>query len=534
MNDFFCLSHYLLFNLLLCLSFLCCKMVFNTSIIQKNFTQTEQLHLIRRALIFLIFIFCIAPYLVKLLALSNSETLPFSYHLKQNAGAWLPTTTSLPTQVKITNQSFALPSVNLMLNAAIISGIFFAALRYALQLYKLWKLTKNSFAQKQIGRVCLIYNDNIAIPFCWSSLNKHYILLPTFLLQTPQQLRLALRHEAAHVRQGDTHWLHITALLKILCVFNPFIYLWRKWFHDLQEFACDETLITRHHTDRHAYAQCLLDFAKRYAHEPVVSTAAIAFCKKDYSILTRRVTMIFDYHFFKTKKLKLFFAYAASTFCMSTLAYAMTDNLNTNPISEQKLESIVRQSHLNVTITPEVVAELNRIITTPATKAAFKQSFHNMQEYKPYISEQLTKNGMPKELLALPLVESGYKPLPESANPVKAAGIWQFIPSTAKTFGLKINKKRDDRLNTQLSTQAAIAYLQALHGQFDDWKLAVIAYEVGEKNTDSLIKATGATDPWELIRLAKDIHIIPTKELTHFFASYEAAVILINNPVLLT
>lgn len=531
MVDLFDLWQYLLFNLILCISYLFCKTIFNTSLVQHHLTQVTQLHLARRFFIFFILIFLITPFITKHLQLLPSSTLPFSFSLKK-AGTWLKVSPALPVHVKPSNTSLALPSLHFALTLLFILSIALATFFHFRKLHELAQLTARGFIQKRIGRVQIIYNDCITIPFCWSTLTKHYILLPTFLLNEAQHLRMTLRHEAEHLRQGDTLWLHVMSFFKIICLFNPFIYLWCKWFHDLQEFACDEALIMRHRIDRKRYAQCLFDIAKKHALKP--TTIAVAFCKKDYSILTRRVNMIFDYHLFKTKKITLLIAYAACALSASTLAYAIADSPHSNPISDKKLESVVKQSHLNVNITPEVVTEVNRIVTNPEVKAAFKQAFHNMQTYKPYISEQLSKNGMPKELLALPLVESGYKPLPQSENPVNAAGIWQFIPSTAKSFGLVINKKRDDRLNTHLSTQAAIAYLQALYGQFNDWKLAVIAYEIGEKNTDSLVKATGANDPWELIRLAKDIHIIDTKELSHFFASYEAATILINNPVLLT
>jgi soluble lytic murein transglycosylase-like protein len=135
---------------------------------------------------------------------------------------------------------------------------------------------------------------------------------------------------------------------------------------------------------------------------------------------------------------------------------------------------------------------------------------------------------MPNELLAVPLVESGYKPLDQSKNPVLAAGIWQIVPTTAKLFGLIINTTRDDRLNTSLSTKAALAYLNATHTQFNNWRLAIIAYEIGEDTTKKLIKKVGSRDAWVLARST-----IAPKSLKKFLAMFDAELIIMYNPSLI-
>ena len=98
--------------------------------------------------------------------------------------------------------------------------------------------------------------------------------------------------------------------------------------------------------------------------------------------------------------------------------------------------------------------------------------------YLHYIVEQVEKRGMPTEIALLPVVESAFAP--KAASRAKASGLWQFIPSTGKNFGLTQNWWRDNRNDIVAATDAALAYLQRLHDQFGSWELALAAYNCGE------------------------------------------------------
>jgi membrane-bound lytic murein transglycosylase D len=95
-----------------------------------------------------------------------------------------------------------------------------------------------------------------------------------------------------------------------------------------------------------------------------------------------------------------------------------------------------------------------------------------------HIVEEIEKRGMPTELALLPFVESAFNP--QALSGAKASGIWQFIPSTGRSFALKQNVFRDDRRDVQASTRAALDYLSRLYGMFNDWHLALAAYNWGE------------------------------------------------------
>jgi peptidoglycan lytic transglycosylase D len=95
-----------------------------------------------------------------------------------------------------------------------------------------------------------------------------------------------------------------------------------------------------------------------------------------------------------------------------------------------------------------------------------------------YIVEEVEKRGMPMEVALLPMIESGYNP--GAYSRAHAAGIWQFIPSTGRRYGLQQDWWYDGRRDVLAATRAALDYLQKLQEQFDDWPLALAAYNWGE------------------------------------------------------
>ena len=97
-----------------------------------------------------------------------------------------------------------------------------------------------------------------------------------------------------------------------------------------------------------------------------------------------------------------------------------------------------------------------------------------------HIVEEVERRRMPAELALLPFIESAFNP--QAMSHARASGMWQFMPATGKDFDLRQNLFRDDRRDVLASTRAALDYLQRLHGLFDDWHLALAAYNWGQGN----------------------------------------------------
>ena len=100
------------------------------------------------------------------------------------------------------------------------------------------------------------------------------------------------------------------------------------------------------------------------------------------------------------------------------------------------------------------------------------------RRYLYYIVVEVEKRGMPLEVALLPMIESAYNPMAYSRS--RASGIWQFIPSTGKRYGMEQNWWFDERRDVVAATEGALDYLQALYADFGDWYLALAAYNWGE------------------------------------------------------
>ena len=119
-----------------------------------------------------------------------------------------------------------------------------------------------------------------------------------------------------------------------------------------------------------------------------------------------------------------------------------------------------------------------------------KRMVERSKLYLYYIVEEVEKRGMPTEIALLPMVESAFNPMAYSRS--HASGLWQFIPSTGKTFKLSQNWWADSRRDVVASTSAALDYLQALYELHGDWYLALASYNYGENGVARAIERNRA------------------------------------------
>ena len=109
--------------------------------------------------------------------------------------------------------------------------------------------------------------------------------------------------------------------------------------------------------------------------------------------------------------------------------------------------------------------------------------------YFPMIEEELIRAGLPIELRTLAVIESGLNPI--ATSKAGARGIWQFIPSTGKEFGLEINSLVDERCDPRLSTQAACRFFKLIFPMYNDWTLTLASYNTGPGNVNKAIVRAG-------------------------------------------
>ncbi len=141
--------------------------------------------------------------------------------------------------------------------------------------------------------------------------------------------------------------------------------------------------------------------------------------------------------------------------------------------------------------------------------------------YLPYIKRRLKEEGMPEALAYLPIIESAFRH--NALSRMRARGIWQFMRSTARKYGLRVDWWMDERLDPYKSTDAALRYLKDLYNMFGSWDLALAAYNAGEGRVLRALRRSGGEDFFDLKRYLK-------RETREYVPKFLALVLVINNP----
>ena len=128
----------------------------------------------------------------------------------------------------------------------------------------------------------------------------------------------------------------------------------------------------------------------------------------------------------------------------------------------------------------------------------FERAFARSGRYHDMMVSILKEEGVPQDLIYLAQAESGFHPL--AVSRAGARGIWQFMGSRARGYGLQRSLWVDDRQDPEKSTRAAARHLKDLYGQFGDWYLAMAAYNSGPGTVQAAVRRTGYADFWELYR----------------------------------
>jgi hypothetical protein len=219
-------------------------------------------------------------------------------------------------------------------------------------------------------------------------------------------------------------------------------------------------------------------------------------------VLVLRIQAALNRPHAQIRERKTVLAAAASVFVLAAIAAVFATPIKDRRVSmaeAQRLAAIARQgSAFPITMNERVHEQLNLLLATPDGRAFIRAGLSRMGAYQAAIHEQIERYGLPPELLAVPLMESGFRNLPPGANARHGAGLWMFIESTAKRYGLEMSSSHDARLDVAAETDAAMRLFSSLQSSLKDWHLALLAYNSGQGMVERGIRDVGSRDAWRL------------------------------------
>jgi membrane-bound lytic murein transglycosylase D len=202
-------------------------------------------------------------------------------------------------------------------------------------------------------------------------------------------------------------------------------------------------------------------------------------------------------------------------------ANEVTFPVDANVKAQAEAEIKSTHSDLPLMMTDQVASYISYFSTRG--RGTLENALARSGRYEDMIRRILKEEGVPQDLIYLAQAESGFRPL--ALSRAGARGIWQFMGSRAKGYGLERNWWLDDRQDPEKSTRAAARHLKDLYNEFGDWYLAMAAYNSGPGTVQSAVKRTGYADFWELYRR----NVLP-KETRNYVPIIVAVTIMAKNP----
>lgn len=287
---------------------------------------------------------------------------------------------------------------------------------------------------------------------------------------------------------------------------------WQQYQFALQAMEDEDWLVARHH----------LDLALKKLVEENYDSVYSPFARPEDSLYRRDMPKKIIAALDEVYPGILEMGEDASAYVRYEFEDAGLDNLDEPPLDsaerveiESFLDTLNRAEFtLPVEFNDRVMREI--LYMTTRARDFTEASLSRKTAFDEMIYAKIDSMEMPRDLIYLALVESGYKI--KAYSRAKAAGLWQFIPSTGKRYGLHQDFWMDMRRNPELSTTAALRYLQRLKNEFGDWLLAMAAYNCGEgcvrrrirdvKN-DTLWDSTKTVTYWDLELPKETMHYVP-------------------------
>jgi membrane-bound lytic murein transglycosylase D len=202
-------------------------------------------------------------------------------------------------------------------------------------------------------------------------------------------------------------------------------------------------------------------------------------------------------------------------------ANELTPAVDQNVKAKAEAEIKSTRSDLPLMMTDQVAGYINYF--SNRGRGTVEGALARSGRYEDMIRRILREEGVPQELIYLAQAESGFHPL--AVSRAGARGMWQFMGSRAKGYGLERSWWVDDRQDPEKATRAAAHHLKDLYNQFGDWYLAMAAYNSGPGTVQSAVKRTGYADFWELYRR----NVLP-RETRNYVPIIVAVTIMAKNP----
>jgi len=197
--------------------------------------------------------------------------------------------------------------------------------------------------------------------------------------------------------------------------------------------------------------------------------------------------------------------------------YSVVPEVQTDELIHSRLLSI--PTSMPLAFNTDVRYQVDRLL---ANRKSMEITIGRASYYLNDINQYLYDNNVPPIMKYLPLIESSYKIQGRSRR--GALGLWQFMPATARLYGLKVSSSGDERLDPHKSTPAALTYLADLYEEFNSWELALAAYNCGPGKVQRTIKKSGLSNPtyWDIR------HLLP-RETQNYLPKFIAAVYVMEH-----
>lgn len=386
----------------------------------------------------------------------------------------------------------------------LLGWLFFLAKDF-LRLYQ-WK--NGSIRVRRIGKVEIYVSESASMPFSFWLPGAAVVVVPTRHLGLG--LRTIMAHELQHHRQRDTVWIIPFAIIKLFCFFNPFFHLWIRWISELQEYACDETLVDRKKVESLAYARLLVEVAQKQPESARVPACAAGMAMRQRSQqIKRRIMKMLQREKRKYGRLSYSSIIALMLALVAGASYASTGWVQDRRVTIEEAKILAKTAQglsdefgvFPIEVNDLVLKQLNRFIGTQDGREFMRKALERKLNFENTIATKIKEYRVPSELMAVPIVESGFRNREQDPTHKEwGAGLWMFIETTARSFGLQVDDRVDERLNVERETDAAMRYLLSNQLRFTDWRLALMAYNIGEHRLENEIKKHGTRDPWILVR----------------------------------